>query len=171
MVRARRYRNRKLGDFLKELDLTEGKATGIPTILKEMKANGSPAALFETDEARTFFIATFPIHPYFSSIEDQNDVQNDDKNDAPNDAQNDVLNDSQNDAQTLIVSVRQNDLLKLIKANKKITRAELSEKLSISKKTVERDIKYLKEQGILSYKGSARTGEWIISKNRSIKVK
>ena len=151
MVRAHRYRNRKLGDFLKELDLTEGKATGIPTIIKEMKANGSPAALFETDEARTFCIATFPIHPYFSSIEAQNDAQNDDKND--------VLNDSKNDAQTLVVSVRQNDLLKLIKANKKITRAELSEKLSISKKTVERDIKYLKEQGILNYKGSARSGE------------
>ena len=56
VVRARRYRNRKLGDFLKELDLTEGKATGIPTIIKEMTANGSPAALFETDEARTFFV-------------------------------------------------------------------------------------------------------------------
>ena len=139
MVRARRYRNRKLGDFLQELDLAEGKATGIPTIIKEMKANGSPAALFETDEARTFFIATFHIHPYFSSIE----AQNDDKN----------------DAQTLIISVRQNDLLKLIKANKKITRAELSEKLNSSKKTVERDIKYLKEQGILNYKGSARSGE------------
>ena len=151
MVRARRYRNRKLGDFLKELDLTEGKATGIPTIIKEMKANGSPAALFEADDARTFFIASFPIHPAFSS--------------------NDAQNDAKNDAQTLIISVRQNDLLKLIKANKKITRAELSEKLNISKKTVERDIKYLKEQGILSYKGSARTGEWIISKNRSIKVK
>ena len=159
MVRARRYRNRKLGDFLKELDLTEGKATGIPTIIKEMKANGSPAALFEADDARTFFIASFPIHPAFSS------------NDAQNDAKNDVLNDSKNDAQTLIISVRKNDLLKLIKAKKKITRTELSEKLSTSKKTVEREIKYLKEQGIINYKGSARTGEWIISKNRSIKVK
>ena len=69
-----------------------------------MKANGSHAALFKTDEAWTFFIATFPIHPYFSSIEAQNDVQNDDKN----------------DAQTLIISVKQNDLLKLIKANKKL---------------------------------------------------
>ncbi|WP_350059803.1 hypothetical protein [Succinatimonas hippei] len=29
----------------------------------------------------------------------------------------------------------------------------------MSKKTVERDIKYLKEQGILNYKGSARSGE------------
>ena len=125
MVRARRYRNRKLGDFLKELDLTEGKATGIPTIIKEMTANGSPAALFETDEARTFFIATIPIHPYFSSIEAQNDVQNDDKND--------VLNDSKNDAQTLVVSVRQNDLLKLIKANKKNYKSRIIRKIKYFK--------------------------------------
>ena len=31
-LRSRRYRNRRLGEFLKELDLTEGRATGIPTI-------------------------------------------------------------------------------------------------------------------------------------------
>ena len=32
ILRSRRYRNRRLGEFLKELDLTEGRATGIPTI-------------------------------------------------------------------------------------------------------------------------------------------
>jgi ATP-dependent DNA helicase RecG len=32
IFRARRYRNRRLGEFLKELDLTEGRSTGIPTI-------------------------------------------------------------------------------------------------------------------------------------------
>jgi hypothetical protein len=31
-LRSRRYRNRRLGEFLKELDLTEGRATGIPTV-------------------------------------------------------------------------------------------------------------------------------------------
>jgi ATP-dependent DNA helicase RecG len=41
-IRPRRYRNRRLGDFLKELKLTEGKATGIPTIRKELRTNGSP---------------------------------------------------------------------------------------------------------------------------------
>ncbi|MBQ6201365.1 MAG: AAA family ATPase, partial [Prevotella sp.] len=39
-LRSRRYRNRRLGEFLKELDLTEGRATGIPTIQDELKANG-----------------------------------------------------------------------------------------------------------------------------------
>ena len=39
-LKARRYRNRRLGDFLKELDLTEGRATGIPTIQKALRDNG-----------------------------------------------------------------------------------------------------------------------------------
>ena len=33
---SRRYKNNRLGDFLKELDLTEGRCTGIPTIQEEL---------------------------------------------------------------------------------------------------------------------------------------
>ena len=38
------------GEFLKELDLTEGRATGIPTIQQKLRENGSPRATIETDE-------------------------------------------------------------------------------------------------------------------------
>jgi len=59
---SRRYRNRRIGEFLKELDLTEGRATGIPKILKVMAANGSPTPVFESDEERTSFVIRLPIH-------------------------------------------------------------------------------------------------------------
>lgn len=59
-LKARRYRNRRLGDFLKELDLTEGRATGIPSIQKALKENGSDKASIETDNDRTFFLMTIP---------------------------------------------------------------------------------------------------------------
>lgn len=59
-LKARRYRNRRLGDFLKELDLTEGRATGIPTIQKALRENGSPSATIETDDERTYFLMTIP---------------------------------------------------------------------------------------------------------------
>ncbi|TVP44708.1 MAG: hypothetical protein EA341_16325 [Mongoliibacter sp.] len=65
LIFPRRYRNRRLGDFLKELDLTEGKATGIPTIIKAMKNNGSPSPEFHTDEDRSFFHVVLPIHDAF----------------------------------------------------------------------------------------------------------
>ncbi len=66
VVRGRRYRNRRIGEFLKELRLTEGKGTGIPTIIRALAENGSPRAKFDTNEPeRTFFIVEIPVHPIF----------------------------------------------------------------------------------------------------------
>lgn len=66
-LRSRRYTNRRLGEFLKELDLTEGRATGIPTIQRELSLNGSPRATIETDEERTYFLIDIPCHTSFKS--------------------------------------------------------------------------------------------------------
>lgn len=60
-----RYRNRRIGDFLKELKMVEGRNTGIPLILNAMKSNGSALPIFQTDEERTFFRVVLPIHPLF----------------------------------------------------------------------------------------------------------
>lgn len=59
---TRRYRNRRIGEFLKELDLTEGRSTGIPKVLRVMAENGSPAPEFDTDEDRTYFLIRLPVH-------------------------------------------------------------------------------------------------------------
>jgi ATP-dependent DNA helicase RecG len=60
---SRRYRNRRIGEFFKELDLTEGHSTGILKILRAIKQNGSPQPEFETDEDRNYFLVRFPVHP------------------------------------------------------------------------------------------------------------
>lgn len=65
-VRSRRYRNRRLGEFLKELKLTEGRATGIPTLLKALKDNGSSPPRFSTDEERSYFEVELFIHSEFA---------------------------------------------------------------------------------------------------------
>jgi ATP-dependent DNA helicase RecG len=64
-ISCRRYRNSRIGDFFKELHLTEGKNTGIPKIRKALKNNGSPEARFETDDERSYFITTIYTHPEF----------------------------------------------------------------------------------------------------------
>lgn len=38
-IKPRRYRNRRIGEFLKELDLAEGRGTGIPKIRRAMQKN------------------------------------------------------------------------------------------------------------------------------------
>lgn len=63
-VVARRYRNRRIGDFLKELKLTEGRGTGLLKINNSMKNNGSGDVIFETDNS-SYFMTVIPIHPVF----------------------------------------------------------------------------------------------------------
>ncbi|MCI6893980.1 MAG: putative DNA binding domain-containing protein [Bacteroidales bacterium] len=69
-LRSRRYRNRRLGEFLKELDLTEGRATGIPTIQKKLLENGSPKASIETDDSRNYFLIDIPCRKDFVQDDD-----------------------------------------------------------------------------------------------------
>ena len=45
--------------------MTEGRATGIPTIQKALRDNGSMAATIETDEDRTYFLLTIPCRHGF----------------------------------------------------------------------------------------------------------
>ena len=67
-VRAVPARNRRIGEFLKELGLAEGRLTGLPKVFQAMEANGSPPPRFEFDEQRTFFQATLPAHPEFGAL-------------------------------------------------------------------------------------------------------
>ena len=62
---SRRYRNRRIGEFLKELEIVEGRNTGVPLILSSMQNNGSALPTFETDEDRSYFLTVLPIHPFF----------------------------------------------------------------------------------------------------------
>lgn len=63
---ARDYRNRRVGDFLKELHLTEARATGLTEIRTAMNANGSPPPSFEMDADRLSFLTTLRIHPAYN---------------------------------------------------------------------------------------------------------
>ena len=71
----RRYRNRRLGEFLKELKFTEGRSTGIPKILEAMARNGSPPPEFEFDADYSYFMVRLPVHP--TALEVANSVQGD----------------------------------------------------------------------------------------------
>lgn len=72
---SRNYRNRRIGDFLKELDLTEGRGTGFPIIYRKMEQNGSPAPVFETDDVHTHFLAVLPVHPEFLKEESSQETK------------------------------------------------------------------------------------------------
>lgn len=61
-------RNRRIGEFFKELQLAEMRLTGLPKMYRAMEANGSPPPRFRFDESRTYFQVTLPAHPEYVAL-------------------------------------------------------------------------------------------------------
>ena len=135
----RRYRNRRIGEFLKELHLTEGRNTGFGKILRALEKNGSPKPLFETDDERTSFAATLFIHPGFIA----NGI----------DSGNNYGNEHQLDNAERI--------LKIMKDTPQITIDQIVSDTGISKRTVSRIIKELKGKDMIRREGT-KNGTWIV---------
>ena len=133
-LRSRRYRNRRLGEFLKELNLTEGRATGIPTIQSELRQNGSAPATIETDDIRSYFLIDIPCHP-------------------------DCINIL---TQEIVLSNRQKKIVDLLTENPHIIVDVIAKSLSVSEKTIRTDMEYLKSIGVLKRSGGRKKGQWLI---------
>ena len=146
-LRSRRYRNRRLGEFLKELNLTEGRATGIPTIQDELKANGSPKATIETDEERSYFLIDIPCHPEFVM---EKVVLN-------KDFTKDFIKEKR-----MQMSERQEKILFMIFDNDTITSQKIAQKMGMSQRTILKDINKLQTIGILARDGGRKNGTWVI---------
>ena len=144
-VSSRRYRNRRIGEFLKELHLTEGRNTGFQKIIRALKANGSPMPIFETDEDRTYFLTTFLIHPDFLP-----------SNEGRNEGRNEVINDGLSDNEKLVLNAMQIDGM--------ITVAKMVDMLGLPRTAIERAIKRLKEKNIIQREGSTKKGKWSVLK-------
>ena len=142
-LRSRRYRNRRLGEFLKELDLTEGRATGIPTIQEELRDNGSPQATIETDEERTYFLIDIPCHPDF--VVDKVILNKDGVKEL-------------SEIQEIIISE--------IQKFPSITTSELAQKIDVKFRTLQRYISQLQSLGVLTREGGRKEGHWVIIKDK-----
>lgn len=144
---SRRYRNCRIGEFLKELHLTEGRNTGFQKIIRALKANGSPMPVFETDDDRTYFLTTIPIHPDFLvPYEDRNEYRNEYRND------------------TVVVELTEHERLVLdtIHQNATTTIRDMVACLGISKYSVSRALKGLQEKQVIERMGSTKKGIWEI---------
>ncbi|MBW3469511.1 winged helix-turn-helix transcriptional regulator [Arthrospiribacter ruber] len=153
-VLPRRYRNRRLGDFLKELDLTEGKATGIPTIIKAMENNGSPPAKFDTDEDRSFFHVVLPVNDAFL---------------ASTKVRRKMISSSEKMVETPFVSSEKiieefgenaYKILLAIQKDMTTSASDIAQKILLSSRGVEKNIAKLKAAGFLERIGPDKGGKW-----------
>lgn len=148
MLKSRRYRNRRLGDFLKELDLTEGRSTGVPTIQAKLAENGSPRAIFETTDDRLTFLVTIPIHEECS-----------DSSETKSESLGTQLKSSGTQLKSSGTRQKTSDkIIEMIKKDPQITAPQIAMELGISTRGVEKNLRQLRETGTLKRVGSPTFG-------------
>ena len=145
MLRSRRYTNRRLGEFLKELNLTEGRATGIPTIQQKLQENGSPRAIIETDEERTYFLIDIPCNLDYIGVPIGKECKKECKKEL-------------SELQMLIMGA--------LSENAKLTIPELARKMGISARKISQELKSLQEEfQVLKREGGRKNGYWVVLDN------
>jgi ATP-dependent DNA helicase RecG len=149
---SRRYRNRRIGEFLKEIDLSEKKSTGIVKILEALERNESPRPEFETDEGRNYMIVTFRIHEGFKPEEVSSRrkiIENGDE----------IKNDF-TETFTENLTEKEIEVLRLMKESQEYTTSDMAERLGVSRQTIAARIKALKQKNVIRRKGSDTKGHW-----------
>lgn len=142
-------RNKITVEILDKLDAIENYASGVRRIFKDYIGFDKQPEYSISDNG---IIVTLYNMNY-------NEAQNEVINDGINEDINDVINVGQK----LNTEERKNIILKLIEENEKISIQQIVENIEVSKSTVERDLKELKEQNKIKYIGSRKSGKWIIN--------
>jgi ATP-dependent DNA helicase RecG len=146
-------RNPILANVMAQLDYMEKRGSGLTRICNETKA---------LDGYRN------ELKPVFKSTPTQFQTiifASTDMNNVGDNVGNDVGNDVGNKIETQLTE-RQRNILNFIKESPTITGRQMSETLSVSQRTIERDLSDLQEKGILKHEGRVNDGVWIIVKMR-----
>ena len=136
-------RNPILANVMAQLDYMEKRGSGLTRICNETKALDG-----YKDELKPKFKSTptqFQTIIYASSG-------------IPN------VGDHDGDVSEAKLTERQQKILNLIKESPTITGKQMSETLSVSQRTIERDLSALQKSGILKHEGKDNDGVWIIQK-------
>ena len=134
-------RNPILANVMAQLDYMEKRGSGLTRICNETKALDG-----YKDELKPVFKSTptqFQTIIFASS-------------DTPN------VGDHDGDMSETKLTERQQKILNLIKESPTITGKQMSETLSVSQRTIERDLSTLQKLGVLKRKGKDNDGKWVI---------
>ena len=157
-------------DSLKELSLTEGRNTGIPTIQNELALNGSPQASFVTDDDRLSFLVRIPCHEGEEGIPNlaigthiiPKETVEIPKETGENPKETEEIpKETEEIPKENELSGLQLDILRIIKKNPAITLQSLSLQLGVTIDKIRYQRTQLEKKGIfLCRKGATKKGTW-----------
>lgn len=131
-IKGRKYRNRRIGELFKEIDLSEKKGTGIPKILRELKKNGSPGPEFDMDDDRTYLNTIIHIRDGFDK--------------------NEIMSESMSELEIARIQV----ILQYLTVHDTINSAKAAELLDVEKKTASRLLSKAEKVEVLISKGKTK---------------
>ena len=134
-------RNPILANVMAQLDYMEKRGSGLTRICNETKALDG-----YRDELKPVFKST-PTQ-FQTIIFATTDMTN--------------VGDNDGDVSETKITERQQKILNLIKESPTISGRQMSEKLSVSQRTIERDLSALQKSGILKHEGKDNDGVWVV---------
>lgn len=158
-------RNKTLMRIFLSLNLCEHTGHGIPTIINKY---GKEA--FEIQSNYIKCIIPFNKKDATTHNEDNKDdfVGICDNNAGNHVGEVDIIEDNTDDKDKIVgknvgINKTQQEILSKISKNTQITLIELSKEMNLTKRTIERNIKVLKDKKLLIRKGTNRNGNWVIN--------
>ena len=134
-------RNPILANIMAQLDYMEKRGSGLTRICNETKALDG-----YREELKPVFKST-PTQ-FQTIIFASRDITN--------------VGDNDGDVSETKITERQQKILNLIKESQTISGRQMSEKLSVSQRTIERDLSALQKSGSLKHEGKDNDGVWVV---------
>ena len=136
--------------------------TGIPKMLNACKAGGNPEPEYRIYE-KSISLVLKPSEKYMLLVDQLygrniNDIKQN-TNVGKDVGKDDVLLFKESSKGS---GIRRNAILDLIRSNPSITIPEIAIIQKVSTRTIERDLDWLKDRGIIAREGSRSDGQWVI---------
>lgn len=160
--------NPLISNAFKYAGFVEKFGTGIPKMLNACKTDGNPEPEYKVYE-KSISLVLKPSEKYMLLVEQLYGRNVNDTKQSTNvvDVVDNVVDvvDGANENHVLNVQDRRKRLLELVSANASISIAELALIMSVTKRTVDRDISWLKEHGYIRREGNSKSGCWMVCKS------
>lgn len=122
-----------------------------------MEVNGSPTIIFRpNNDIDDYTLAVAPINEEFARIQEEDEQNLNDTTGSET-----IMTNRQNDGLNVGINVGLADrIIEHISETSSITTIELAEELGVTTRTIEREIKKLRETGRIERVGGKRYGHW-----------
>ena len=154
--------NPLISNAFKYAGFVEKFGTGIPKMLNACKSGGNPEPEYNVYE-KSISLVLKPSEKYMLLVEQLygrniNDIKQN-TNVGKDVGKDDVLLSRESSKGS---DIRRNAILDLIRSNPSITIPEIAIIQKVSTRTIERDLDWLKDRGIIAREGSRSDGQWVI---------